>query len=86
MMANTLQKALDAAFKERDKLRDTYVSVEHLVLGLVTQDNRFLKPTLVKQVRASAGNYPTPHLASSNPIYIYYVPTPLLNSTLCCRA
>jgi hypothetical protein len=37
MMANTLQKVLDAAFKERDKMRDTYVSIEHLVLGLVTQ-------------------------------------------------
>ena len=49
MMANTLQKVLDEAFKERDKMRDTYVSVEHLLLGLVTHDSRFLKPALTKQ-------------------------------------
>jgi len=49
MMANTLQKVLDQAFKERDKFRDTYVSVEHLLLGLVTNDSRFLKPALTKQ-------------------------------------
>ena len=48
-MANTLQKVLDEAFKERDKMRDTYVSVEHLLLGLVTHDSRFLKPALTKQ-------------------------------------
>lgn len=49
MMANTLQKVLDAAFKERDKMRDQYVSIEHLVLGLVTQDFRFMKAQLTKQ-------------------------------------
>lgn len=49
MMASTLQKVLDAAFKERDKLRDQYVSIEHLVLALATTDTRFLKPALVKQ-------------------------------------
>jgi ATP-dependent Clp protease ATP-binding subunit ClpB len=49
MMANTLSKVLDQAFKERDKMRDTYVSVEHLLLGLVTHDSRFLKPALTKQ-------------------------------------
>lgn len=49
MMANTLQKVLDAAFKERDKMRDQYVSVEHLLLGLVTQDSRFLKAALGRQ-------------------------------------
>ena len=48
-MANTLSKVLDQAFKERDKMRDTYVSVEHLLLGLVTHDSRFLKPALTKQ-------------------------------------
>ena len=48
-MANTLQKVLDATFKERDKMRDQYVSVEHLLLGLVTQDSRFLKPALARQ-------------------------------------
>ncbi len=48
-MANTLQKVLDEAFKERDKMRDQYVSVEHLLLALVTQDSRFLKPALTKQ-------------------------------------
>ena len=49
MMANTLQKVLDAAFKERDKMRDQYVSIEHLVLGLVAQDFRFIKAQLTKQ-------------------------------------
>jgi ATP-dependent Clp protease ATP-binding subunit ClpB len=49
MMANTLSKVLDEAFKERDKMRDQYVSVEHLLLGLVTNDSRFLKPALTKQ-------------------------------------
>lgn len=49
MMASTLQKVLDAAFKERDQFRDQYVSIEHLVLALATQDTRFFKPTLTKQ-------------------------------------
>lgn len=49
MMANTLQKVLDATFKERDKMRDQYVSIEHLLLGVVTQDSRFLKPALARQ-------------------------------------
>ena len=49
MMSNTLQKVLDEAFKERDAMRDQYVSVEHLLLGLVAHDSRFLKPALTKQ-------------------------------------
>jgi ATP-dependent Clp protease ATP-binding subunit ClpB len=48
MMGNTLQKVLDAAFKERDKMRDQFVSIEHLVLALASQDTRFLKPFLSK--------------------------------------
>jgi len=49
VMGNTLQKSLDSAFKERDRMRDQYVSVEHLLLGLVQEDSRFLKGALVKQ-------------------------------------
>lgn len=33
----TLQKVLDAAFKERDIMKDQFVSVEHLMLGLAQQ-------------------------------------------------
>ena len=49
IMGSSLQKALDVAFKERDRMRDQFVSVEHLLLGLVVEDNRFLKNALLKQ-------------------------------------
>eukprot|EP00952_Eustigmatos_sp_NYUAD-ZCMA_P007362 31225-Eustigmatos_ZCMA.PRE.1 len=47
-MGNTLQKVLAAAFQERDAMRDQFVSVEHLLLALVKEDTRFLKPYMTK--------------------------------------
>lgn len=36
-MGPVLQRVLDAAFKERDMMKDQFVSVEHLLLGLTQQ-------------------------------------------------
>lgn len=36
-MGPVLQRVLDAAFKERDLMKDQFVSVEHLLLGLTQQ-------------------------------------------------
>lgn len=48
VMGNTLQRSLDAAFKERDRMGDQYVSVEHLILGLLKEDTRYLKAAMTK--------------------------------------
>lgn len=48
VMGNTLSKVLDASFKEKDKFGDQYVSIEHILLGLVQEDTRFFKNLLTK--------------------------------------
>jgi ATP-dependent Clp protease ATP-binding subunit ClpB len=49
MMGTTMQSVLNAAFKERDAMKDKFVSIEHLLLGLVQNDFQFLRPALSKQ-------------------------------------
>ena len=42
-MGNSLKKALDAAEAQAGKLKDEYVSTEHLLLGLLSEGNAALK-------------------------------------------
>ncbi|MFN7141711.1 MAG: Clp protease N-terminal domain-containing protein, partial [Limisphaerales bacterium] len=42
-LGNALKKALDAAEKEAEKLKDEYTSTEHLLLGLLEQGSSSLK-------------------------------------------
>src|SRR5215831_17849110 len=42
-LSNNLKKALDAAQAEAEKLKDEYISTEHLLLGLLDQGGTFLK-------------------------------------------
>jgi ATP-dependent Clp protease ATP-binding subunit ClpA len=46
-MGPVLQRVLDAAFKERDMMKDQFVSVEHLLLGLTQQ----VRPHAIKSCR-----------------------------------
>jgi ATP-dependent Clp protease ATP-binding subunit ClpB len=49
-LGNTLKKALDAAIAEAGKLRDDYVSTEHLLLGLLSEGG----PALKKRFQANS--------------------------------
>jgi ATP-dependent Clp protease ATP-binding subunit ClpB len=42
-MGNTLKRALDAAESQAGKLKDEYISTEHLLLGLLSEPNAALK-------------------------------------------
>src|ERR1700736_49074 len=59
-LSTALQKALDQAEKEADRLKDEYISTEHLVLALA--DNKLLKDTganhdaLLKSLRQVRGS------------------------------
>jgi len=39
-MAKTLKKAIDAAFKEMERLKDEFVSTEHLLVGVIESDSK----------------------------------------------
>jgi ATP-dependent Clp protease ATP-binding subunit ClpB len=47
--SSNLKKALDAAEKEASKLKDEYLSTEHLLLGLITEGGASLKKLLEGQ-------------------------------------
>ena len=47
-LSNSLKKALDAAQAEASKLKDDYISTEHLLLGLIDEGSSTLKQLLQK--------------------------------------